>query len=296
MRFAGGRASAEDVAALRDWARQGPDRAAAFDRVSHAWKMLEGVRKGPAVQDDRHAAPASLGRRAFLGGTLAASAAGVAVMVARPPLELWPSWAELNADYRTGVGERREVALANVSIDMNTRTSVTGGVEPELISGEAVLTASGKAGMPFALRAAGGRILLDREGRCNVRSESAAVRITCLEGQVAVERLGRTLPLPAGRQVTYSEQGFGAVVEIDTNLVSSWQQGIVVFKSTPVAEVVAEVNRYRPGRVILTNPALGRRLFNARLRIANIDRVVGQIEQAFGARSTVLPGGVVLLG
>ncbi len=297
VRFAGGRASADDLVALQDWARQNPDHAAAFDRVSRTWKTLEIVGKGLTSQIARHPAPSRLGRRAFLGGALAATAAGAAILVARPPLELWPSWSELTADYRTGVGERREVELGrNVAIDMNTRTSVVGGAVPELISGEAVITVSGNAASPFTLRAADGRILLADDGRCNVRSESSAVRVTCLQGQVAVQRLVTTLPLPAGRQVTYSDQGFGAVVDIDTSLVSAWQQGFVIFQLTPVAEVVAEVNRYRPGRVILTNEALGRRLFNARLRIANIDHVVGQIEQAFGARSTALPGGIVLLG
>ena len=244
MRFAGGGASADDLAALQEWAQRSPDHAAAFDRVSRTWKTLERAKEFRAQET---LARSRLGRRAFLSGAVAASAAGAAIMIARPPLELWPSWSELNADYRTGVGDRREVALAgHVSIDMNTRTSVVVGAEPELISGEAVIT----AGASFVLRAAGGRILLANDGRCNVRSENSTVRVTCLQGQIAVERLGSSLSLPAGRQVTYSDQGFGSVVEIDTNVVSAWQQGIVIFQSTPVVEVIAEVNRYRPGRVI----------------------------------------------
>jgi transmembrane sensor len=294
MRFVGGRASADDLAALQDWARRSSDHAEAFDRVSRTWRSLEAAGKGLAAQDG---APLRLGRRAFLGGASAASAAGAVFLVAHPPLELWPSWSELNATYRTGVGEQRRVALAgNVSIDLNTRTSMAGGAEPELISGEAFITATTNAAMPFAMRAAGGRIVLTDDGSCNVRSEYSTARVTCMRGKVMVEHRGTMLSLTMGKQVSYSEQGFDAVIEIDPSLVSAWQQGFVIFQSTPVTEVVAEVNRYRAGRIILTNGALGRRLFNARLRIANIDRVVGQIEQAFGARSTALPGGIVLLG
>ena len=69
-----------------------------------------------------------------------------------------------------------------------------------------------------------------------------------------------------------------------------------MFHGTPLSEAVEEINRYRPGRIIVTNAALGRRLFNARFLIANVDGVVGQIQQVFGATITNLPGGIVLLG
>jgi transmembrane sensor len=88
----------------------------------------------------------------------------------------------------------------------------------------------------------------------------------------------------------------GSASAIDLAAVTAWQQGLVIFRSTPITDVIAEVNRYRPGRVILTNAALGRRQLNARFRIEDIDQVVGQIEQVFGARATTLPGGIVLLG
>ena len=70
----------------------------------------------------------------------------------------------------------------------------------------------------------------------------------------------------------------------------------LVFRSTPLADAVAEINRYRSGRIFVTNAALGRRLFNARFPIANVDGVVAQIQQVFGASVTTLPGGIVLLG
>jgi transmembrane sensor len=88
----------------------------------------------------------------------------------------------------------------------------------------------------------------------------------------------------------------GAPIKVDSAAVTAWHDGIVVFESTPVTDVIAEVNRYRPGRIILTNRELGRRLFDARLRIENIGNVLRQIELTFGARATELPGGIVLLG
>jgi transmembrane sensor len=113
---------------------------------------------------------------------------------------------------------------------------------------------------------------------------------------VRVEQRTLTVPLSAGQQVNYSGDGMGQPVKVDPASVTAWQDGVVVFEATPIAEVIEEVNRYRPGKIILTNSALGRRLFDARLRIENIGNVVRQIELAFGARATELPGGIVLLG
>src|SRR5262249_15200596 len=145
------------------------------------------------------------------------------------------------------------------------------------------------------LLAGDGRIVAT-SARFNVRIDEQAVCVTCIAGDVQVEQRTATLSLPAGQQVNYSAQGIGEPVKIDPAVVTAWQDGIVVFESTPVADVITEVNRYRPGKIILTNRDLGRRLFDARLRIENIGNVVRQIELAFGARATALPGGIVLLG
>jgi transmembrane sensor len=309
-RFAAGGAQPADLAALQQWAARSPAHAAAFGRASRLWQAA-----GPAGQElavetassDRAAiarARTRLRRRTFLGGgALAAAAAAAALMVAHPPLELWPSWSELDADYRTGPGVQRRIALSDrVSIELNTRSSIallsTGarvdGIE--LIAGEAAIAVVPGTGKAFTVTAANGRTTSAGDARFNVRFEDQTVCVTCIAGNIEVEQGSAAVPLSAGRQVRYSARGMKAAIPIDPALVTAWQEGVVIFQSTPVAEVVAEVNRYRPGRVILTNAALGRRLFNARLRIRDIDRVMGQIAELFGARETLLPGGIVLLG
>jgi transmembrane sensor len=58
--------------------------------------------------------------------------------------------------------------------------------------------------------------------------------------------------------------------------------------------VVDEVNRYRPGRIILANDALGDRLVSGVFHLERIDGVIDQIKQ-LGASVTVLPGHVILV-
>lgn len=309
-RFTGGQASRSDLAALRRWILRSQAHAEAFERVSRTWTSLGPVgetlsalgvisRQFPHHMKAAASAGPVIGRRALLGGALAASAAGAAaVVMARPPLGLWPSWSELAAEYRTTTGEQRKITLADrVSIDMNTRTSIAlrAGAQTEIIAGEALITARAQAEEPFILLAANGRIAA-ADARFNVRVEDRTAWISCVTGKVEVEQRSSAVSLPAGQQVHLSPAGMGRSVGVDAAAISAWQSGIIIFQSTPIIDVVAEVNRYRPGRIILTSTDLGRRLFNARLRIENIGRVVGQIEQAFGARATMLPGGIVLLG
>jgi transmembrane sensor len=55
------------------------------------------------------------------------------------------------------------------------------------------------------------------------------------------------------------------------------------------------VNRYRAGKIIITNAELKRRLVNGTFQVDKLDNFVAQVEQLFGARITSLPGGVVLM-
>ena len=63
----------------------------------------------------------------------------------------------------------------------------------------------------------------------------------------------------------------------------------------PLSQVVEEVNRYRPGKIILLNNDLARRKVVAGFRVDQIDDVVTYVSRTFGARMRALPGGIVLL-
>lgn len=311
-RFASGAARPADLAALKEWAARSPDHAEAFDRASLLWAasgaagqelVAEGMRLSAARHQPEAGSRKLTNRRLFLGGALAASTVGAAALLVHPPLGLWPSWSELDADYRTEPGMQRRIALADrVAIELNTRTSValrsTGGQvnRIELIAGELAVATIAGATKPFIVSAGDGRTTSTPGAHFNVLYEDHVACVTCLDGNITVESGGASVRLSAGQQTRYSNEGMNSANAVDPATVTAWQNGIVIFKSTPVKEVVAEINRYRPGRVILTNAALGRRLFNARLRIENIDRVIGQIAEIFDAHATILPGGIVFLG
>lgn len=307
-RFMSGDMTSADVEAMKAWYGRSPAHAAAYADVRRLWRALGPAasavmrRSGEVGREGGRCRPSppSLGRRAFLGGTLAASAAAAAYMVIRPPLALWPSYAEWEGDYRTGVGEQRRVTLAGaVSLDLNTRTSVAirsqtaDATRIELISGEMAITTDA-ASPPLTVVAKTGRIVAAKAD-FNLRCDGDEVRVSCLAGDLKVERAGAAIQLVAGQQVVYGGRGMGVTTTADADGVTAWRRGMLIFEATPVARVIEEVNRYRPGRVILMNPEIGRRLLNARLQIAEADKIVVQIVHIFGAKATTLPGGVVVL-
>src|SRR5262249_51127285 len=156
---------------------------------------------------DRITAPRSpmIERRMVIGGALAASVAGGAAMIARPPLGLWPSWSELTASVRTQPGEQRQVTLSDqVSIDLNTRSSLavrsSEASEAQLIAGEALITSPSQTQVPFTLVAGNGRTVAVG-ARFNVRLDERGVCVTCVAGSVRVEQGKSTASLGAGQQV-----------------------------------------------------------------------------------------------
>ena len=128
-----------------------------------------------------------------------------------------------------------------------------------------------------------------------MRRNGSSVCVTCVNGAVLVEQGGSPVTLSQGQQVSYAEAGLGVATEIDPALVTAWQNGILNFHNEPLGRVIAEVNRYWPGRIIVTNADLERRLVTARFKLDRLDDAITQIQLVFRAKVVRLPGGVVVL-
>lgn len=284
-----------DADALRAWCARSPAHARAWRELQRLWQALDPALQGmaPPPRAAVLAFPARPARRVFLGGALAA---GVAALALRPPLGAWPSLQELGADYRTATGEQRQLALSRqMTVQMNTQTRINVHAQEsiELLAGEAEILASG-ARQPVTVQAGAGR-LLAQSARFNVRHTDDAVCVTCLAGAVDVVWQSRRQTLDAGQQLVYDEQGVQATSVVAASDVSAWRTGALSFVGKPLAEVVAEINRYRPGKVLLRNPELGRRLVRMRFSITQMDGALAMIRDLTGADMTSLPGGIVLL-
>lgn len=304
VRLTSGTATTTDAEALRRWRAQSEAHEAAFAEAARLRRTLQRAAAEFAAEYPSSTGGARFpeqrrlmtGRRALLGGAIAASGVAAAYLALRPPLGLWPSFAELTADYRTATGEQRQVTLADgVSLAMNTQTSVAiaSPREIRLIAGEAEISIGQLPSQPVAVVAAGGRTIAG-DATFNVRRYGSLVAVTCLEGGVEVRHRRRSADLRASQQVSYGDGNLGEVVAVDPVLVTAWRQGLLIFHNERLSQVIDEVNRYRPGRIILANGELGRRLVNGVFHLDRIDGVIDQIRK-LGATVVSLPGGVVLV-
>ncbi|EJO33439.1 FecR family protein [Achromobacter marplatensis] len=303
-----GRATEADAQAFREWLRADPRRQAAFAAQKQLWQDL-----GPAVQavvaegaHDRTrnrtpnrarngaGKPLMTGRRAFLGGALAASAAYLAF---KPPLGLWPGLDTLGADYRTAAGEQRLVALGDaLDVQMNTLTRINvasggDGAVIELADGEAEI----RSGAQAAVVVAGKGRITAKDAVFNVRYIGGEARLCCLSGVVRLAHEQGVFDVVANRELRYDDTRVMPPVQVDPAVVTAWRQGWLVFNQQPLAQVVDELNRYRRGRLVLMSEQLGRRLVQARFSLAQVADAERLIRDAYGAHVTRLPAGVVLL-
>lgn len=307
VRLKTGEPTRGDVEALQCWREQSVAHEEAFKTAArlfrHAGIAACELADQPVAIDPawtlRRSSTKALARRAFLGGAIAAATAGY--LIVRPPLGLWPSLEELSADYRTAKGEHRKIAMTpGVSLELNTQTSIALRELPnetriELISGETSVTATRSSSKPFVMLAANGRISTG-QADFNARCLDGLVSVTCLDGVVDVVHDSKVVRLQKAEQVSYSRGGIEASVPVDPAQVTAWQAGLLIFRDRPLAEVVDEVNRYRSGKIIITNADLKRRIVNGTFQISKLEDFVPQVQQLFGAQVRSLLGGVVLLG
>lgn len=292
----------DDLAALRRWRDTSPAHAAALTRAGDLWRVLETPVTDLARDDlSRRRRAVRPSRRALLAGSGAIAAAATGVMIVRPPLNLWPSLLELTSDYRTGIGERRQLALSDaISVDLNTRTSIAvrdreQGQAVELISGETAIAIPHTVPKAFEVLAAAGQASSYR-GSFNIRRRDDVVDIACISGEVSVHCRGREVTLLAGQRIAYGPEGLGKVAGADVAALVAWRDGMLIFRNAPLASVIDEVNRYRPGRIVLMDGLLGQRQVTARFEIKRLDTVMSQISQVFKVPFKSFPGGIVLVG
>lgn len=130
----------------------------------------------------------------------------------------------------------------------------------------------------------------------NVRALDGQQRVICTGGRVECGRGGATMIVGPGEQVTYAADGAVQRSRTDVDVALAWRRGLLIFDGASLAEVITEINRYRPGRIILTDSTIGARPVNGVFDTAQAENTVAQIQHLLDVRLTRLPGDVVLIG
>lgn len=254
-----------DYVRFRHWLEADERHAVAYARIERLWGQAAAEPRQTGIA--RRTALKTAGGVLLLAGIGAAWTAGV-----RRP------------DFSTGTGEIRIVSLPDgstaelsagsaISIDFhNTGRSVL------LHAGEAYFTVTPDARRPFVVEA--GPLKAAALGTAySVAITPERLSVVVAEHDVRVEAHGKRLDLTEGDAVDYENGRLGTITREEAEGRLGWRKRQLVFLSRPLGDVVAELNRWRAGRLIVLDQALSDRRVTAIIDINDIARIDRTLEQ-----------------
>lgn len=253
-----GQATPDDLAASAQWRALDPEHARAWSRVqqvSQTAGLLPPALVAPVLRRPQ--------RRAAMQILLALMAAPAAWLLVRH---------ELLADYRSGVGQRRDISLPDGgALVLNTDSAVdlAYGAAERLLTlrrGEVLVqTRPDHAGSrPFIVATCHGRIRA-LGTRFTVRVDDDGCRVTVLEHAVEIT--------PRAPSATVRTVAAGQQSRFDANHASlpapaplqadAWARGILAAQDMRLDAFADELSRYRPGLLRVEPQVAGLRLSGA---------------------------------
>lgn len=251
----------------RNWFGAHPDHKTAWEVVSDKWNKSHDVPVGlvhPPVRVRRRAF-----RFRFRWMLVALTAAASVVM----------GWTVVffgRGEVTTAVGEQRTLNLQDgTRIELNTATRLLVKYDAktrvvELESGEAYFSVAHEP-RPFVVMAGNRKVIAVGTSFTVRRDQSAedSVTVTLIEGRVAVAPVSvanilPAIPIPEVTVLSAGERAYvrrHAPITVDTppiDRVTGWMRGQLIFDHTPLAEAVAELNRYGTTRLSVASPETGK--------------------------------------
>lgn len=265
VRRDGGDMSVEDERAFADWLEV-PGHPEALMRLEKVWGLLDEEEEPAAVSLPRgRAARVAAIRRFGLrrrtvfspGPRVAAGIAAALALIVLGGFQDWPM--RLRADYATGVGERREVALSDgsvVKLDSGSAIALdyTGsrrGVR--LLAGAAMFEVAPDRARPFTVEADGGSVTALGTAFA-IREEGGRATVAVTRHSVRVEGDGRRIVVGEGRRADFGRGVLDGPLPVRGD-PAAWTRGRLVVVDRPLAEVVAQIGRYRRGYIAVTGTA-----------------------------------------
>lgn len=293
--------STETIEEFFAW-RSEPVNAEAYRRVEKIWAGTGKLAGDPEIG---RALEAAIGRGAGAArsrGTprtlLGLAAVGAAAAVA---IGAW-AWQQSRTVFITGVGEQRQVQLADgssVRLDTASRIRVRYAGDQRLVElerGQALFTVAHDRTRPFVVAAGEARVTA--VGTVfDVRRDGATVRVTLVTGAVDVAAGGERRAvrrMAAGEQARVSA-GELATAAADVEAETSWTEGRIVFRDTPLRQAVSEVNRYLTAKIELDAASLETVPVNGVFRTGDRDAFVSTASQVFDLEASPGPDGAIRL-
>ncbi len=223
-------------------------------------------------------------RRRLLSLAVACSAI-LAMTVCYPP-------SLMQADYSTGKGEQRSVTLADGSrVTLNTASALAIHFDDsvrrvELLQGEAFFEVAKREHQPFVVTAEGSSVRAVGTA-FNVQLRPSQTKVELVEGIVEIEDGQHRERLHAGQTALIGADNIAIPTANPSANMALWRDGYLQFDGLPLREAVAQINRYRPGRVLLLNDALADKRVSGLFRLDALNQALASLKSAVPALQTV---------
>lgn len=197
----------------------------------------------------------------------------------------------LRADAWTEVGGiRTEILVDGSRVDLNTDTALalnftSGERGITLLRGEAAFDVVPDPQRPFVVR--GGGISARAVGtRFFVRVDGAASPVGVAEGKVEVTTDTGQATLDAGEIATQDAAGRPKAERSDVAQTMAWRDGTLLFMGQPLSKVLAELERYRRGRIVILDPSVAALRFSGTLDPRHTDEALDVLAATMGVQIT----------
>lgn len=293
-------------AAFKRWLLADPAHREAYAQAQALWRLTEGPAMRLAEEQHDSLAPylaALRSPRRNPWKRSAALAAAACLVLALGSAAGWQPHAwlqDLRADHHSG--ERiTQVTLADQSrltLDADSAVSVDfdhGERRVRLLRGAAFFEVS-HTGAPFLVNAGGGEVRV-LGTQFEVRGQGDGAQVTVRNGRVAVTAApGQAArELIANQRLAYAEGVAGDVQAVDSDSRLAWRQGWLNYYQVPLAEVVEDLGRYYPGRIVLLDGELAQRKVSGSFPVDeplaaldSLGKVLGFSRQTLLGRLTIL--------
>jgi len=289
-----------EVAKFQTWLEADPAHVRAFRHIETVWQATEAPGKRLAALEADELAiyleamdRARAQRRTFRRLT----AASVILLVALGGATWWERpfvLQNLMADYATDRGERRTVTLPDGTVVLlDADSALDERFSPTerritLLRGTAFFDIAQDT-RPFIVNAANGEIH-DIGTRFDVGLVHDGAAVTLETGKVAItiDSGPQPIVLEPGQRVRFDRRGASPVEKVDLSDALAWRGGRYIFYRARLSDVVAEIARYRRGRIIIADGSLGDQLVTGSFSLADTDAALSSLQASVGFRVTSL--------
>ncbi|MGF6093239.1 FecR domain-containing protein [Pseudomonas sp. 18175] len=263
--------------AWQQWLNGDPSHQAAWNQMEQLQRSLGALH--PELT--RRALSTTQQRRQVLKWMLLLGGTGYLGWNVQQHTSLGNAW----ADYRTRVGERRRIELADgTQVDLNTHTSIDVVFDANqrlirLREGEVLIRTGKSSGQtPFYVETRQGRVQA-LGTRFTVRQLSDATRVGVLEDRVSVspaDQPDHVRMLNAGESVDFDRQNVG-VNHPYRGSQAAWVEGQLIVLDARLGDVIDDLARYRTG-VLQCDPASARLRVSGTFRLDSTDAVLANLQ------------------